>query len=301
MRKPVSKDEVIAAFRECARKLGQAPSWDELERFSGITAWKVRRHFRGMEDAIRAAGLEPNPKGGRIGTGVMLTEWAQAARKLRRLPSRDEYRRHGLYGTRTFCARFGRWSLLPLQFLEFARKTGIEDQWQDVLGMIAHKLRLDPTGLDAVVSEVRDAQPGSAGIEDAGNSDVVTGQIPRFSFAVSHALFPGRPLAGSPLSLPGLSHERANEAGVIFLFGMLAHRLGFRVISIQPAFPDCEAMRELQPGKWQRVRVEFEFESRNFKDHGHDPELCDVIVCWRHNWAECPAQLDVVELSRMVR
>jgi len=26
---------------------------------------------------------------------------------------------------------------------------------------------------------------------------------------------------------------------------------------IQTAFPDCEAMREVAPGKWQREKVEF--------------------------------------------
>lgn len=33
----------------------------------------------------------------------------------------------------------------------------------------------------------------------------------------------------------------------------------------------------------------------------HDPEGCDVIVCWRrHNWAECPERIEAVELSRLV-
>ncbi len=82
---------------------------------------------------------------------------------------------------------------------------------------------------------------------------------------------------------------------------MTAHRLGFRVLSLQSGFPDCEAMREVQPGKWQRVRIEFEFFSRNFKEHGHDPDLCDVIVCWQHNWPNCPPHLEVVELSRVVK
>jgi Homing endonuclease associated repeat len=301
VRKPVSKDEVIAAIRECARKLGRPPSLAEFERLSGISFGKLRRHFEGIGDATRAAGLEPNPRNLRTGTRALLTDWARVARKVRRLPSRDDYRRYGQHSAKSLFVRFGRWALLPVHFLDFARNSGIEDEWQDVLGMIAHKLRLARTEQDPVAGEAPSATPGSANIEEAGNANVAGGHATRLSFAPSHPLLTGRPLAGGPLSLPGLSHEPANEAGVIFLFGILAHRLGFRVISLQPAFPDCEAMRELQPGKWQRVRVEFEFESRNFKDHGHDPDLCDVIVCWRHNWAECPPQIDVVELSRMVQ
>jgi hypothetical protein len=101
--------------------------------------------------------------------------------------------------------------------------------------------------------------------------------------------------------LPGLAQEPTNEAGVLYLFGMLGRQLGFHVISLQASFPDCEAMREVKPGRWQHVRVEFEFESRNFKDHGHDPDLCDVIVCWQHNWPGCPVHLEVVELSKVVK
>jgi len=53
-------------------------------------------------------------------------------------------------------------------------------------------------------------------------------------------------------------------------------------------------------GQWQDVHVEVEFESRNFVRHGHDPKKCDVIVCWVHNWAECPKEIEVVELRKVV-
>jgi hypothetical protein len=61
------------------------------------------------------------------------------------------------------------------------------------------------------------------------------------------------------------------EGGVIFAFGRVAEALGFEVEQIQTAFPDCEAMREVAPGKWQRLKVEFELFSRNFLEHQHDP------------------------------
>ena len=106
------------------------------------------------------------------------------------------------------------------------------------------------------------------------------------------------PLCGAPLGIAAMAHAPTNEAGVIFLFGAVAAELGFRVERMQAAFPDCEAKREIVPGKWERVRIEFEFESRNFKEHRHDPEGCDVIVCWRHNWADCPERIEVVELGK---
>src|SRR5207245_5743405 len=96
----------------------------------------------------------------------------------------------------------------------------------------------------------------------------------------------------------GLRHEPVNEQGVVLLFGMLAKELGYVVEAVQTGFPDCEAMRKITPERWQRVHIEFEFESRNFRDHGHPPTGCDVIVCWRHNWDDCPEGIiEVVELS----
>jgi hypothetical protein len=110
-----------------------------------------------------------------------------------------------------------------------------------------------------------------------------------------------RPTCGNPIDFRGLRHEPVNEGGVVFLFGMAARELGYLVEAVQAGFPDCEAKRQVAPGKWQRVRIEFEFESRNFRDHGHPPDGCDVIVGWQHNWPECPPHLEVVELSKIIR
>src|SRR5262249_11892572 len=102
------------------------------------------------------------------------------------------------------------------------------------------------------------------------------------------------------MQLPGLAHEPVNEMGVMILFGMVAQQIGFLVESVQMAFPDCQAKMEVEPGRWQHVRIEFEYESRGFKFHGHDAQQCDVIVCWRHNWKNCPPKLQVLELSKLV-
>lgn len=101
---------------------------------------------------------------------------------------------------------------------------------------------------------------------------------------------------GEPIDFEFLRNAPINEAGVVYLFGCLAPRLGYCVEAIQTAFPDCEAKRRDPDGRFRRVRIEFEFESKNFQLHQHDPTGCDVIVCWRHNWPDCP--LHVIELSK---
>ena len=106
------------------------------------------------------------------------------------------------------------------------------------------------------------------------------------------------PIYGVSLSLTPLVFAPCNEDGVLFLFGAVAGRLGFSVLRIQPGFPDCEAMREVSPGRLRRVRIEFEFLSANFLRHGHPIKGADIIVCWRHNWDNCP--LEVIELSKVL-
>lgn len=91
-----------------------------------------------------------------------------------------------------------------------------------------------------------------------------------------------------------LDYAPHNELGVVFLFSHLAKRhFGLRVEAIQAGFPDCTAFRG---GK--RVRIEFEYRSKNFAQHRHDPRACDWIVCWIHDWPACPPSLRVVELRK---
>src|SRR6266853_4736657 len=77
---------------------------------------------------------------------------------------------------------------------------------------------------------------------------------------------------GDPINFRGLVHEPVNEMGVVFLFGMIARELGYVVEAVHTPFPDCDAKEKAPSGKWQRVRIEFEFESRNSRDHGHAME-----------------------------
>lgn len=92
-----------------------------------------------------------------------------------------------------------------------------------------------------------------------------------------------------------------NENGVVFLFGMIAQELGYVVESITPGFPDCEAKRRISKSgdTWERVRIEFEFDSRTFLTHGHSLTGCDVIVCWQDNWPDCP--IEVLELKSAIQ
>ncbi|MFC2174781.1 winged helix-turn-helix domain-containing protein [archaeon] len=105
-----------------------------------------------------------------------------------------------------------------------------------------------------------------------------------------------RRIVGKRTSLAGMSYEPVNEKGVIFLFGYYLKKLGFsHVEAVQAGFPDATAIRPIGKNKLEEVRIEFEFKSSNFKQHKHIVQQCDLIVCWQHDWKDCP--LDVIELK----
>ena len=99
-------------------------------------------------------------------------------------------------------------------------------------------------------------------------------------------------LEGAPLH-----YAPQNELGVVFLFSHIQKKLRLTVDEIQSGFPDCIAYQKIG-GKQKRIRIEFEFKSRNFKTHEHAAKDCDWIVCWEHNWPDVPEKLRVIELQR---
>lgn len=192
------------------------------------------------------------------------------------VPSRRAYRLRGTHSPRTLETRFGGWAALPQVFRNFAEG---KPEWADVLAL-------------ALVS----ARKKKEGRESKGDGCAV---VP--PERAQHRLLSERVTYGNPLDFPTLRHEPVNELGVVLLFGMVAKDLGYVVEAVQAGFPDCEAKRLIGPKRWKRVHLEFEFESRNFRDHGHPSTGCDVLVCWHHNWDDCPAHIEVLELSSRIK
>jgi hypothetical protein len=273
-----TKEEVIATLHACAEKLGRAPRYHELNKMSRITIRHIVRHFGTFNQALRAAGMEVGHAAVSTSMGDLFQDWAEVARKAKRVPSINDQSMHGKYSVTPFLSRFGGWKKVAEGMRAFAESSGLDKKHPTLMEMIA---QWSPRGA------VR-RRAVERGVDGA-----LLGQKPR--------LLPDRPVYGRPLTPPGLAHELVNEMGVVYLFGMLSERLGYVVTRIQSEFPDCEAFREVSPGRWQRVQIEFEFESRNFLLHKHDPKKCDVIVCWKHNWAECPANIEVIELSSIMK
>ena len=105
---------------------------------------------------------------------------------------------------------------------------------------------------------------------------------------------------GDKISFKSLSCAPVNELGVVYLFGVLHDTFDFRIESVQSGFPDCIARRRVGANRWEEVRIEFEYDSKSFLAHRHNPDGVDLIVCWTHNWKECPKRIEVIELSSLL-
>jgi hypothetical protein len=53
-----------------------------------------------------------------------------------------------------------------------------------------------------------------------------------------------------------------------------------------------------QSKKGMEEMIKVEYQSSNFKSHGYDPAGADMIVCWIHDWLDCP--LEVLELRSVI-
>ena len=285
----MNKQEILKAIRVCAKKLRRNPSLRELRAMSGVTTKHVYKKLGSLSKALQAAGLEGIGPGFSPAEETVLRDWVTVARKLKKLPSIVEYEKAGRFSGKPFQRLYGSWAGTAEGFCKFAGKHGRQAEWRDVLKMIAGAQAQSTATTRSAAGTNATATPGIQGRSDSEQNH---GRKGRFR---KGGILRDRPVYGRPLPWPELAHEPTNELGVVFVFGMMARKLRFVVHRLQAGFPDCIAMREVAPGIWQRVRIEFEFESRNFKKHKHRKDKCDVIVCWKHNWKECP--LDVVELG----
>ncbi len=114
-------------------------------------------------------------------------------------------------------------------------------------------------------------------------------------------------LLGESLDFRGLRFAPLNKEGVIYLFGMISHELGYVIEAFRKEFPSAEGKRCVGmegpdiTGKptWEQVKIEFEYKSSDFQAHGFGADQCDIIVCWLHDWDDCP--VEVLELKSTIQ
>lgn len=94
-----------------------------------------------------------------------------------------------------------------------------------------------------------------------------------------------------------MTYAPVNEQGVVFLFSKIHNSLGIKIEEIKTGFPDAIGMEKIKGrrGGWEKRDIEFEFASSDFKNHARKNEKCDIVVCWKHDWRDCPGK--IIELK----
>jgi len=268
----MDRGTIIKEIKRIAREIGaDTVSRSEFKSKSGISEWQIYKHFDTWNEAVEAAGLTPTDVS-RIDDAELFREMKDVFVKFGGVCTRMKFDKLCKYSADVYKRRFGKWNDILLAFKAWLKESGEDFPFLNQLPSAAKLHKAE----ESIPTKKRKTKTAS------WNS------IATMTY-------------GSFLNFRGLQHAPVNEQGVVFLFGMVCFELGFAVEAVRTSYPDCEAKRRVnrKRDEWERVRIEFEYCSSNFRDHGHNPNGCDVIVCWEHDWLECP--LEVIELKTAIQ
>ena len=108
---------------------------------------------------------------------------------------------------------------------------------------------------------------------------------------------------GEVIDFRGLTFAPINEQGVVFLFSKINDDIGIKIEEIKEHFPDAVG-RRFNGRAWVRETIEFQFKSSEYQRDHHpikEGEAANIIVCWEHDWNECPKYIEVIELKSLIK
>lgn len=264
--------KAIDELKRIASLLGQnSVSQRQFDEHSQLSARNLHTWFGNWTSALESAGLEMtrNPNSGpQVSEFELLTALNVWKAEHGAYPTMNKWNAEGGYSVTPYVNRWGSWT------------NAIEAAKSQSLSSCSYLHSVSPSVQQSKTTPIEVTAVSSPPIPVNQRGSVVQ--------------------YGAPMNFRGLRHEPINEQGVVYLFGMVSSELGFLIEAIRTAFPDCEGKRKVDAvrNRWESVKIEFEFTSRNFQRHGHSIEECNVIVCWEHDWLECP--LEVIELKSVI-
>ena len=266
--KKYTKEEIVRILQNLANNL-KKNTLTTKEIATVISTSTVKNYFGSIGTAVEAAGLKKRKSWEHLNHNEKYSDEdlfrsiLVLENELGEEPGQRAYSANGRYSVQPFRKRFGKWSDVLAHYRKWKAEGGA-------------------TGVPASES-ARHADPPKS----------------EPSVSITQKIKSDKPMLfyGEPIDFRGFRHAPINELGVVYLFGMVSKELGFYIESIQAGFPDCEGKFLYNPKKnlWAKARIEFEFKASNFREHGHDPNQCDFIVCWENDWPDSP--VTVIELK----
>lgn len=264
----MEKETVVEEIRRIGQELGaKRLSRRQFDLRTRLERRAVDRHFARWSEATAAAGLAAAPTT-RVDDEDLFREMVSVFVGQGGVCRLAQFEHAAGYTWQTFRRHFGNWEETLMAFRRWLEQTGEPFPFLDQL-----------TGAGGPVAARSDATPTAEGV----------GQDSRLR------------RCGQPLGFRGHIYEPINEQGVVALFGTVMEDLGFAIETVRVGYPDCEARRRIvgRDDLWQTVAIEFEFRSSGFRRAGHSPAACDLVVCWIHDWPNCP--VEVLELREAIR
>jgi hypothetical protein len=314
----MTKEELIGKVREVAERLGaRTLSYKDFVRESGVSRYWLKRHCARWTDLCAAAGIAPYKHHGLTDEEIFIA-MRDALDQLDEIGSRQEFARHFRYDLGVISGRWPDWGHALRALVDWALAS---DPGFRHFDKIERRLVYGPAprhhftgggrgeaGVAIVSPQAGDAEephpnplPHRVPDADIQLADPVPGAGSQVADPLGDAAPPDvapAPVIGEIIAYRGIVYAPTNEAGVAMMFAVAAEALGFAIESARTVFPDCIALQRIAPGRYRRVRIEFEFASSNFRAHRHDPKGCDLVVCWEHDWPNCPVK--VLELRKEI-
>lgn len=331
-----TREQIIEEIKRIAKEMGsKSLREEEFERHSTIPLSTVRFHIGSWNRAIQDAGLElPGKSIDKTGKKApkdddeLLLDLLRLNEDSGEVPTLALIQEKGKYSDRHYRDRWKSiaqaFALAREKFPKKAKETKkTEIPVTPEINMDMHKEREPVYENEKTISEMEvpgGPQPGPrmdpAVEEDVGMDMDVNGEEMKMNTNTKIKFIPQtikpkksikkRRLLGEALDFRGLRFAPIDKEGVIYLFGMISHELGFIIEAFREEFPSAEGKRCLgmegpdisDQHTWEQVKIEFEYKSSDFQAHGFGADQCDIIVCWFHDWDDCP--VEVLELKSTI-
>ena len=318
----MKKVDIIKELRRVATDLGKTSlSISDFREHSRVSLSKVRGTFGTWNAAVTEAGLDPIPpvttKSARNPGPTeeqLLQEIIRVTKEVGKIPTHTTVRRFGAFSETPYRNRWGSlrdaaelayekygWPLSPDARVE-SKAVSVQDKPEPRrVRKYIRQTRIqtaqvapEPTKVKPEPTKVPPEPPQAKAksIRPTKTQSVI--DQPKQSTDRRRVQF------GEPIDFRGVRFAPVNKQGVLHMFGMVSCELGFLIEAIRTEFPDCEAKRRMdtQGQTWEQVSIAFEYRSSAIREHGLSLDECDLIICWTHDWKDCP--IEVLELRTQI-
>ncbi len=267
--KRLTQDECVAELKRVAELLGKEYlTTDDFDQIATFSSYRVTKARGSWHKALKEANLEVSPNYKReLSTEELADAFLNAVNELDKIPSLVQLARRSSYASDTLSRNRGGYKKFKEMIVDHL--------------LMSNRFLLDSTKTILIQEQLRLAEtaPDKHSAEN-----------------VKPAHYQGR-----TLNFRAFTYAPTSEHDVVQMFGAVAHEIGFEIIGNRSAFPDCEARRRVTANRerYEKCLIEYEFSSSDYKRHKHSVTGCDLIVCWKHDWSNCP--IEVLELESEIK